>query len=338
MEMRQGLYRSITAGATLLVFLAVGSLSYSAHTGRYNSHIPENQQETHQESDSGVIAVESHDGKKTRKFPWLLAVGGVMVAGVVVALLVKQDQSGSADQEERQPSQAALEVYNSIDWIEIPAGEFQMGDNFNEGYSNERPVHTVYLDRYYVSKYEVTFGLYDKYCDATGKTKPDDEGRGRGNRPAININWSQAKAFCDWLSRETGEDIHLPTEAQWEKAARGTDQRRYPWGNSPPDCNRANYSGCEGKTKPVGSCPSGKSPYGVHDMAGNVWEWCADWYSSTYYSHSPRNNPQGPSSGSYRVHRGGSWFNSASYLRCALRVINNPSYSSDYIGFRLTRD
>ncbi|MBN1272960.1 MAG: SUMF1/EgtB/PvdO family nonheme iron enzyme [Candidatus Aminicenantes bacterium] len=227
---------------------------------------------------------------------------------------------------------------NMIDWVEVPAGWFKMGDNFNEGGSDEQPVHDVYLNGYYVSKYEVTFEQYDMFCDAAGRIKPDDEGWGRGQRPVINVTWHDAKAFCDWLSDITGKDIHLPTEAQWEKAARGTDQRRYPWGNSDPNNNKANYNDNVGKTMPVGSYPAGVSPYGAHDMAGNVWEWCHDWYDSGYYSSSPSHNPQGPSSGSDRVSRGGSWCNYAYFLRSTYRNSDYLSSSLADVGFRLCQE
>jgi len=221
-----------------------------------------------------------------------------------------------------------------IGWIDIPAGEFQMGDNFNEGTPHQRPVHTVYLDAYKISRYELTFDQYDRFCDDTGRSKPGDHW-GRGNQAVINVSWNDAKAFCDWLSQKTGKDIHLPTEAQWEKAARGTDQRRYPWGNSSPDCSKANYKPCGTGTKPVGSHPLGVSPYGVHDMAGNVIEWCSDWYSSDYYSNSPSNNPTGPSSGTNRVRRGGHFATPADYLCSSGRDHGNPSDSASALGFRL---
>ena len=199
-----------------------------------------------------------------------------------------------------------------IDWVRIPAGEFKMGDNHSGGdsyYADARPVHTVYLDTYYMSKYEVTFDQYDNFCDDTGRTKPSDEGWCRGNRPVINASWNDAVAFCNWLSEKTGKTIKLPTEAQWEKAARGTDQRKYAWGNEEPgsNSNLGNFGMNVGKTSPVGSFPLGVSPYGLHDMNGNVREYCSDWYSASYYSISPKNNPQGPSSGTQRVNSCGVW-------------------------------
>ena len=108
-----------------------------------------------------------------------------------------------------------------IEWIDIPAGEFQMGNNSNDGSDDERPVQPVYLDAYKISKYEVTFKIYDRYCEETNAAKPNDMGWGRGNRPVINVTWDEAQEFCTWLSQKTGKNIHLPTEAQWEKAARG---------------------------------------------------------------------------------------------------------------------
>ena len=242
------------------------------------------------------------------------------------------------DSEHTLTATATVQGTINIEWINIPAGNFQMGDNFNEGHSDERPVHTVYLSAYKISKYEVTFEQYDAFCDDTGRSRPDDEGWGRGSRPVINVSWNDAKVFCDWLSQKIGMNINLPTEAQWEKAARGTDQSRYPWGNSDPSCSIVNYYWCQSKTMPVGSYPSGVSPYGVHDMAGNVWELCKDWYSSTYYSISPTNNPPGPSSGFGRVLRGGSWSGS-DYIRSAYRYISfSPHCTSHLIGFRLSQD
>ncbi len=213
-----------------------------------------------------------------------------------------------------------------------------MGDNFNEGYSNELPVHTVYLDSYWISRYEVTFDQYDAFCDATGRIKPDDRSWGRGSRPVINVSWHDAKAFCDWMSQLTGENIHLPTEAQWEKAAKGYIQRRFPWGDTDPTCSNANYFGCQGKTVPVGSYYLGRSLYGVHDMAGNVLEWCSDWYGEDYYSYSPGTNPKGPPTGIGRVARGGSWADYAQNCRCAIRFHGPPESWGSILGFRLAKD
>jgi formylglycine-generating enzyme required for sulfatase activity len=215
--------------------------------------------------------------------------------------------------------------------IYIPEGEFSMGSN--EGHDNEKPVHSVYLHGYWIGKYEVTQGQWK----AVMGNNPSLLKRG-DNYPVEKVSWDDVQNFIKKLSSKIGLSFRLPTEAQWEKAARGTDRREYPWGNGSPFCSLANYGDCLHQTKPVGSYPSGVSPYGAHDMAGNVLEWCSDWYSSSYYTHSPRKNPTGPSSGSYRVRRGGCWNTSAALIRCVYRFYDAPSVRYDYLGFRLSQD
>ncbi len=224
---------------------------------------------------------------------------------------------------------------DGIVMVYIPPGEFTMG---SDDYDNEKPPHNVFLDGYWMGKYEVTFDQYDKYCGETNQEEPQDIGWGRGKRPVINVSWHDAAAYCDWLSKKIGLKFKLPTEAQWEKAARGEDGRRYPWGKREPDGKLANFDLSIGKTSPVGSYLQGASPFGMLDMAGNVWEWCADWFNEDYYKNSPHKNPMGPKSGSYRVLRGGGWLNSARYIRCAYRVGYHPSYRLYFVGFRLCQD
>jgi len=213
----------------------------------------------------------------------------------------------------------------------IPAGEFQMGSN---DYDDEKPVHTVYLDAFYMDAYEVTNAQYKKFMDATGHRAPEywnDPKYNAPNQPVGGVSWYDAKAYADWAGER------LPTEAEWEKAARGgLVGKKYPWGDTLTH-DEANYFGTGGKdmweyASPVGSfAPNG---YGLYDMVGNVWEWCADWYGSAYYAMSPGRNPRGPSSGSSRVLRGGSWSVVGSSRRVATRDSSDPTYTSSAVGFR----
>ena len=190
------------------------------------------------------------------------------------------------------------------DLVLVPFGAFKMGDNFGDGEPRERPVHTVDIDTFYIGKHEVTNGVWRKFRDdagyddskfwPAGRPVPKDQvpywtqanNHGGGtpdsdNYPAIGINWDSATAFCKWLSAKTGKKYRLPTEAEWEKAARGTDQRRYPWGNEITETN-ANFVGTQkfDTVRPAGYFDQkGASPYGAQDMAGNIMEWCQDSYS-----------------------------------------------------------
>ncbi|MCX5867593.1 MAG: formylglycine-generating enzyme family protein [Proteobacteria bacterium] len=232
----------------------------------------------------------------------------------------------------------------SRDMILIPAGEFMMGCNSavdNQCGNNEKPYHRISLDSYYIDKYELTVDQYAQ-CVQAGKCSNPGTGQycnwgnsGRGNHPVNCVDWDQADSYCGWAGKR------LPTEAEWEKAARGTDGRKYPWGNQTATCDYAvmsqggNGCGCD-STWSVGSKTAGASLYGVMDMAGNVWEWVQDWYEGGYYKNSPAQNPQGPSSGRYRVLRGGSW-DFTNYLRVANRSHNLPSLRLNGYGFRCVR-
>lgn len=281
----------------------------------------------------------SRPKRKKRISPLYLIAGGALLAAVAVAFVLKKKVQ--EEEIEFVPDYDTREL--GIEWIRIPPGTFDMGDNFNEGEEDEQPVHAAYMDEYFISKYEVTFRQYDKYCDETGFRRPSDYGWGSGDRPVIDLTWADAVQFCRWLSRKTRKNIHLTTEAQWEKAARGIDRRRYPWGNSPPDCSKANCNNCYNQTRPVGSHPDGVSPYGVHDMAGNVAEICLDQYNETFYSNSPNQNPQNNpgADNQYTLYviRGGSWSGDDDVgYRAADRGSISPANRSSTVGFRLVME
>jgi formylglycine-generating enzyme required for sulfatase activity len=259
------------------------------------------------------------------------------------------------------------------DYVYVPAGAFRMGDNFGDGDPRERPVHVVELDAFYIAKYEMTNGEWKKFRDDAGyddvkfwpggRVTPKDQipywsdARNHGGAtpgsddyPVLGVNWDSAVAYCNWLSAKTGKKYRLPTEAEWEKAARGTDQRRYPWGNS-IDHSYAKYVGAQsfdtgsrvgyydGNTHGALQTHSNASPYGAFDMAGNVMEWCSDWYSRDYYSVSPRKNPKGPAEGAYRVMRGGTFFMEPFELRSYARTAAWPSFQAHrMVGFRAARE
>jgi formylglycine-generating enzyme required for sulfatase activity len=222
----------------------------------------------------------------------------------------------------------------------VPAGEFAMGSD--SGGEDEKPVHEVYLDAFYMDKYEVTNSLYRACVEAGGCSAPPDiSSYGHDNSywnsqadnyPVINVTWNQAKAYCEWRG------ARLPTEAEWEKAARGPDFHIYPWGDA-IDCSFANYSNCKGDITPVGSYEKGTNSYGIYDMAGNVWEWVADWYDANYYTTLGDNalNPQGPTSGQYRVLRGGAWSYNINYVRSTSRNWVVPDTRNNFFGFRCAK-
>jgi formylglycine-generating enzyme required for sulfatase activity len=226
--------------------------------------------------------------------------------------------------------------------IYVPAGEFLMGSDKaidNQANDNELPQQRVYLNAFWIDKTEVTNTQYIQWCKVSGQCRPPQDYKSStrssyyendqyANYPVINVDWNQARAYCTWAGRR------LPTEAEWEKAARGTDGLIYSWGNSTPDKNKLNYLQNLGDTTAVGSYPVGASPYGVLDMAGNVWEWVNDWYSETYYLHLPSWNPAGPDLGNERVLRGGSWSSKGAYVRSANRSEYSPTFFGTFIGFR----
>ncbi|MGB8646020.1 MAG: formylglycine-generating enzyme family protein [Anaerolineae bacterium] len=226
----------------------------------------------------------------------------------------------------------------TLELVRVAAGEFLMGskDADEQADPSEKPQHKVYLDEYLIGKYPVTVAQFAVFAQATHyKTTGKADVQKKGKHPAVGVNRSSAAAFCEWASQVTGRAVRLPTEAEWEKAARGTDGRIYPWGDA-FDENLLNSSeGDKGDTTPVGSYPGGASPYGALDMAGNVWEWCVDWFAEEYYQNSPAQNPTGPRAGDYRVARGGSFTDLQDDTRCAARLNSLPNSQDNAQGFRV---
>lgn len=232
----------------------------------------------------------------------------------------------------------------------IPAGAFTMGSN--EGLPAERPEHVVTLNAYAIDRYEVSLRLYRRFLQEAQRDAPptwDDEAAETvGDRPAIGVSWADASAYCTWAGKR------LPTEAEWEKGARGTDGRRYPWGPMQPFVDIANYNrgvwvseavtlvnvtgGVEGMSVRHGLKEGGRSPYGLHHMAGNAAEWVGDWYDREYYAKSPDKNPTGPAKGEKKVIRGGSWSDLPVALRSSARVSAEPDFQDRAIGFRCAMD
>jgi formylglycine-generating enzyme required for sulfatase activity len=231
----------------------------------------------------------------------------------------------------------------------VPAGMFAMGEDSTRYAVGDpiyvfAPLHRVYLDAFYIDKYEVTVARYAKFLEADKRTPPRFWNEANldihGDRPVIGVSWDDAASYCRWAGKR------LPTEAEWEKASRGTDGRKYPWGNDEPREYNAIFDpyGVRtwqgyGSIPPVGTYEAGRSPYGVYDMAGSVWEWVADWHEGRYYLVSPKSNPKGPDKGKERVVRGGSWRHAPELMRSAYRHHYQPTVLPfTYLGFRCAQD
>ena len=274
------------------------------------------------------------------------------------------------------PAEAAVP---SIEWVTVPAGAFTMGTDSGDK-PDQGPSHIVDLDEYQISRFEITVGQFRQFVAATDYvTEVERNGSGYGydgstwvgnpdlswkspgfhqedDHPVVLVTWSDARAFCRWMSDLAGTVIDLPTEAQWEKAARGDDRRPYPWGAGPVTGSKCNFADKSlghpefstmdrddgfGFTSPVGSFPDGASQHGVEDLCGNVWEWIRDLYGEDYYSRSPKRNPTGPEDGPYNMTRGGAWGIGGQFegrLKSTFRNINTFGRGFDVIGFRVVRE
>lgn len=226
----------------------------------------------------------------------------------------------------------------AADMVRVPAGEFLRGSPPGVGLVDERPQRRIHLSTFDIDRREVTVAEYDRCvkagtCAAPRCTASDQQPERRPKHPAVCIPWEQARRYCAFVGKR------LPTEAEWEKAARGTDGRLFPWGNDKPTCALANYSGCQKpeSTLPAGSLPKGATPYGALDLAGNVWEWVADWHHAAYYTTCPPRDPPGPFLGEKKVVRGGAFSYAASEVGSHGRTYDRPTVAYNHVGFRCAR-
>lgn len=229
-----------------------------------------------------------------------------------------------------------LTVGITMEFVRVNAGKFWMGSaphRDSAAQADELPQREVELGEYWIGKYAVSVAHYTVFTSSTGR-QPSFDFPSKSRFPIVNVSWFDAAIFCQWVSEQSGKTVRLPTEAEWEKAARGTDGRVFPWGDEydPQKLNAA--EGGRAGTTPIDQFPSSASPYGAVDLVGNVWEWNSDWYDPNYYAHAPSVDPQGPETGHYKALRGGAWFSDRAHVRAADRTNFNPENHYDYVGFR----
>jgi sulfatase modifying factor 1 len=270
------------------------------------------------------------------------ALRSMMLAGMVLVVVPAVTVAEGLEKEVKGKDGAPM--------VLIPEGSFPMGvpHGDRDGGRDEYPRHDVFVNNFYIDKFELTNSRYLEFVKATNHRIPQNPKNATRNlwegdtitesladRPVINVDWADAQAYCQWAGKR------LPTEAEWEKAAKGTADRRFPWGNVEPTNKHLNFNQQwigEKTLMPVGSYELGKSPFGVYDMAGNVWEWVNDWYDAKYYEKSPAKNPMGPESGTKRVLRGSGWQNETPTVRIFTRVDSDPTIRNESTGFRCAMD
>lgn len=302
-----------------------------------------------------VPIVATPDPEKVRLAEAARAAEDVRVRAEEVARVDAQRAAEKAAEEKRKEESrqkaaqaaAANDAKNLVPrakpaMVSIAGGSFSMGCGAPDTacLGAEKPVHAVKVKSFRLSKHEVTFDQYDAFAAATGRAKPDDKGWGRGNRPVINVNWEDANAFVTWLAKQTGEPFRLPTEAEWEYAARAGTNTVYLWGNE-VGFGLANCTGCGSnfdgdRTSPVGTFAANK--FGLHDMHGNVWEWVQDCWQEGYAGAPTDGSARMTGNCSSRILRGGSWLNNPSYLRIAYRNWLASNLRDVNTGFRVARD
>ncbi len=227
------------------------------------------------------------------------------------------------------------EKVNEREMVAVPAGTLRMGSN-SPSHEDENPEHKVQVKSFFLDRFAVTNLQYKDFVDVVGHRSPAHWQNGtfpagKGDHPVVNVSWEDARTYAEWVGKR------LPTEAEWEWAARGSEQREYAWGKQcTPDF--ANYANVQTKTTPVTKYPKGVSQYGLWDMCGNAGEWVADWYELKYYSRSPESDPTGPPDGNLKVYRGGGYHTNRMDIRAAARHSANPNAYQEYIGFRCARD
>ena len=299
-----------------------------------------------------IVALQKeHDlklpGEFHFKYAQIALSAGLLEAAIeaVNRYLVAEGRSGASyrqalellDQAEKRQAEGTPIL---PEMVAIPGGSFRMGCVSGlDCQDDEKPVHEVRVASFALSKYEVTFEEYDGFVAATGRRSPNDQGWGRGRRPVIRVSWDDAVAYAEWLSAQTGERYRLPTEAEWEYAARAGSTTKYGWGNEIGQ-NRANCRGCGSqwdgeKTAPVGSF--NPNAFGLHDMHGNLWEWVHDCWSDSYQGAPTDGSARTSGDCESRVLRGGSWFNRPELLRAASRLRDSPGLRYVNLGFRVAR-